>query len=62
MSPFDFNNDDEDFFLMHGMFGNQNKDGDENNEDNNDNDNNPFGCGTIVALVIVMFLLLKSLF
>ena len=67
MSPFNFNDngeiDGEDFFLINGpLMGKRRDTNDNDNNNDNDNDNNPFGCGTIVVLIIVMFLLSKCLF
>lgn len=63
MSPFDFNDngetDGEDFFLVNGPLGNH---GQNDNKKNGGNKNNPLGCGTVIVLIFVMFLLSKCLF
>ena len=54
----------EDFFLINGPLGDQgqNDSNGENNNNNNGDNNNPVGCGAIVVLIFVMFLLSKCLF
>ena len=59
MSPFDFNDngeiDGEDFFLLNGPLGGS-------NQSDNDSNKNPVGCGSVVVLIILMFLLAIYLF
>jgi len=50
----------EDFFLLNGLLGNQQHNDNCSNNDN-DNNNGPVGYGIIIALIAVMFLLVRCL-